>query len=182
MKQAAGYVPITTLGFVVIIATLAMLTFRLFMQKTSFSVLGGVIGGLMNAIAIVILNKVRILIFFSFLVFQIYRTIAAYLTNWENHRTQTDYENSLIIKIFLFQFVNSYTSLFYVGFFKRNALLWGSHTFEDACKEGSPQGNSTGCIDELTIQLATIMAVNMIIGIIQLKNGIQVEKAKHKRC
>lgn len=86
------------------------------------------------------------------------------MTDWENHRTQTDYENRLIIKIFLFQFVNSYTSLFYVGFFKRNAKLWGESEFEDACRQGTPEGNSTGCIDELTIQLATILAVNMIIG------------------
>ena len=67
LKEAAAYVPISTLGMVVVIATLAILTFRLFMQKSSFSVLGGVIGGLVNAVAIVILNKVKIAIVFFLL-------------------------------------------------------------------------------------------------------------------
>lgn len=33
-------------------------------------------------------------------------------------RTQTDYENSLTMKMFLFQFVNYYSSCFYIAFFK----------------------------------------------------------------
>lgn len=33
-------------------------------------------------------------------------------------RTQTDYENSLTTKMFLFQFVNYYSSCFYIAFFK----------------------------------------------------------------
>ena len=34
------------------------------------------------------------------------------------HRTQTDYENSLTFKVFIFQFVNYYSSIFYIAFFK----------------------------------------------------------------
>jgi len=33
-------------------------------------------------------------------------------------RTQTEYENSLTTKMFLFQFVNYYSSCFYIAFFK----------------------------------------------------------------
>lgn len=33
-------------------------------------------------------------------------------------RTQSDYENSLTMKMFLFQFVNYYSSCFYIAFFK----------------------------------------------------------------
>ena len=36
----------------------------------------------------------------------------------ENHRTQTQYNDMLIIKLFAFQFVNSYTSLYYIAFFR----------------------------------------------------------------
>ena len=36
----------------------------------------------------------------------------------ENHRTQTQYNDSLIVKLFAFQFVNTYTSLFYIAFFR----------------------------------------------------------------
>ncbi len=36
----------------------------------------------------------------------------------EMHRTQTEYEDALIVKSFLFQFVNFYSSIFYIAFFK----------------------------------------------------------------
>ena len=36
----------------------------------------------------------------------------------ENHRTQTQYNDMLIMKLFAFQFVNTYTSLFYIAFFR----------------------------------------------------------------
>ena len=40
---------------------------------------------------------------------------AARATPPENHRTQTQWEDALIVKAFFFQFLNSYTSLFYIG-------------------------------------------------------------------
>ena len=40
----------------------------------------------------------------------VYRRIAKLLTDYENHRTESEYENSFIIKSFAFQFVNSYSS------------------------------------------------------------------------
>lgn len=36
----------------------------------------------------------------------------------EMHRTQTQYDNAFIFKVFIFQFVNFYSSPFYVAFFK----------------------------------------------------------------
>ena len=36
----------------------------------------------------------------------------------ELHRTQTEYDDSFITKMYLFQFVNFYSSLFYIAFFK----------------------------------------------------------------
>ena len=36
----------------------------------------------------------------------------------EMHRTQTEFEDQLIFKVFLFQFVNYYSSIIYIGFFK----------------------------------------------------------------
>ena len=45
----------------------------------------------------------------------IYELIAEALTKWENHRTSTEYEDSVIRKNFLFQFVNNYFVLFYIS-------------------------------------------------------------------
>eukprot|EP01035_Chromulina_nebulosa_P017328 gene17328-22872_t len=38
------------------------------------------------------------------------------LNDRENHRTDTQYEDAMVSKIFLFQFVNSYASFFYIAF------------------------------------------------------------------
>lgn len=36
----------------------------------------------------------------------------------ENHRTQSQYDDALIVKLFAFQFANSYSSLIYIAFFR----------------------------------------------------------------
>jgi len=36
----------------------------------------------------------------------------------EMHRTQTKYEDAFILKVFIFQFVNFYSSPVYIAFFK----------------------------------------------------------------
>ena len=41
----------------------------------------------------------------------------------EMHRTQTEFENQLIFKVFVFQFVNFYSSIIYIGFFKGRYVL-----------------------------------------------------------
>ncbi|KAK6025039.1 hypothetical protein OSTOST_09072 [Ostertagia ostertagi] len=51
-------------------------------------------------------------------VFQFYNSLAHRLTRWECPRTQADFDNSYTFKVFLFQFANYYSSLFYVAFFK----------------------------------------------------------------
>jgi anoctamin-7 len=34
------------------------------------------------------------------------------------HRTQTQFDDNLTFKVFIFQFVNFYSSIFYIAFFK----------------------------------------------------------------
>ena len=55
-----------------------------------------------------------LIMFFNF----IYESIAVWLTEKELHRTQTDFDDALTLKIYLFQFVNYYASIFYIAFFK----------------------------------------------------------------
>ena len=52
------------------------------------------------------------------------------MTEWENHRTQTEWEDSLIIKSFAFQFVNNYFTLFYIGILRQS-------TKSDKCMDPS---------------------------------------------
>ena len=49
---------------------------------------------------------------------QVYGHFAAKLNNLENYRTETEFEDALIVKSFLFRFFNAYTSLFYIAFVK----------------------------------------------------------------
>ena len=48
-----------------------------------------------------------------------YCLICLFWDAWtEMHRTQTQYEDAFTFKVFVFQFVNFYSSPFYVAFFK----------------------------------------------------------------
>ncbi|CAL1295181.1 unnamed protein product [Larinioides sclopetarius] len=98
-----------------------------------------------------LLNLVCIMIFNQF-----YTCMATYLTELELHRTQTEFDDSLTLKMFLLQFVNYYASIFYIAFFKgklvghpgKYNLLFGLR--QEECGTG-------GCLMELAIQLAIIM-------------------------
>ena len=47
-----------------------------------------------------------------------YSFVSIRLNDYENHRTDTEYEDNLISKIFIFQLVNSFAALTYVSFIK----------------------------------------------------------------
>ena len=49
---------------------------------------------------------------------QLYVTLAKSLNDLENYRTETEYQNQLILKIVVFTFINSYISLIYIAFIK----------------------------------------------------------------
>ncbi|CAG9854829.1 unnamed protein product [Phyllotreta striolata] len=46
-----------------------------------------------------------------------YRTLATFLTEWENHRTQSQFERHRVTKLVLFEFVNNFMALFYIAFY-----------------------------------------------------------------
>ena len=51
---------------------------------------------------------------------EFYEKVARRLTSWENHRTHNEFENSLITKRFVFEFLDAYMPLFYIAFYQRN--------------------------------------------------------------
>ena len=82
--------------------------------------------------------------------------IAAKLTDEENHKTDTNYEDALVLKSFVFNFINSYTGLFYIGFL---AKLTGQ-----PCS--GPDGKDN-CMSALNIALGTIFVSRLVVGNIQ---------------
>jgi len=61
-----------------------------------------------------VVNGVQIQIF-NF----IYGKLSVGLNEWENHRTDSQYENYLISKAFFFKMINSFVTFVYIGYFKR---------------------------------------------------------------
>uniref|UniRef100_A0A7M4ELZ6 Anoctamin n=1 Tax=Crocodylus porosus TaxID=8502 RepID=A0A7M4ELZ6_CROPO len=97
----------------------------------------------------------------------LYERIAIWITDMEIPRTHLEYENRLTMKMFLFQFVNYYSSCFYVAFFKGKFVGYpGKYTYmfnhwrNEEC-------DPAGCLIELTTQLTIVMAGKQIWGNIQ---------------
>ncbi|XP_026944121.1 anoctamin-10 isoform X4 [Sagmatias obliquidens] len=62
---------------------------------------------------------------------RLYRYAAEFLTSWENHRLESAYQNHLILKVLVFNFLNCFASLFYVAFVLRDMKLLRQGTFDD---------------------------------------------------
>ncbi|XP_060260212.1 anoctamin-5 isoform X4 [Ovis aries] len=108
-------------------------------------------GSCLNFIVILILN------FF-------YEKISAWITKMEIPRTHQEYESSLTLKMFLFQFVNYYSSCFYVAFFKGKFVGYpGKYTYLFGVWR-SEECDPAGCLVELTTQLTIIMTGKQIFG------------------
>ncbi|KAF9934915.1 hypothetical protein FBU30_010183 [Linnemannia zychae] len=84
-------------------------------------------------------------------VIAIWCRLAEWLTDKENHKYTDSYEDSLIIKRYLFDFANMYATLFYYAFFKApfGGRLLNRHDLRDTCIYDS-------CITELSVQLAVV--------------------------
>ncbi|XP_077983931.1 anoctamin-4-like isoform X2 [Glandiceps talaboti] len=99
------------------------------------------ISSVLNSVSIMIMGK-------------IYEILAYKLTDWENHRTQTSYDDALIIKLFAFQFVNSYVSLYYIAFFREQTTSGGildmGPGYEDSC-------TNDNCMSMLSFQVLVLM-------------------------
>lgn len=116
-----------------------------------------------NAIQILVLNTV-------------YRGVAKKLNDLENHRTDREYENYLIIKVFLFQFCNSFASFFYIAFVKQ--YLEDSGCLPSAFGEND-------CMTELKDQLLILFLIRIVVGntlevvVPYLKYRFQLYRERH---
>uniref|UniRef100_A0A8B9LYN0 Anoctamin n=1 Tax=Astyanax mexicanus TaxID=7994 RepID=A0A8B9LYN0_ASTMX len=130
------------------------------MYETGSSVLRTQAGNIAN-ISSSMVNLALIL-----LMGQVYTALAEQLTKWEMHRTQTQYEDAFTFKVFIFQFVNFYSSPFYVAFFKGRFVGYPGHygTLFGMRNEDCGPG---GCLIELAEQLFIIMIGKQLINNVQ---------------
>ncbi|KAG0203170.1 Anoctamin-5 [Mortierella sp. GBA30] len=100
-----------------------------------------------TVVATAVLNLIIIII-----LGEIWCRLAEWLTDNENHKYTDAYEDSLIIKRYLFDFTNMYATLFYYAFFKApfgGKVFKSRPDLQDACLYDA-------CITELTVQLAVV--------------------------
>ncbi|XP_063145635.1 anoctamin-5 isoform X2 [Candoia aspera] len=109
--------------------------------------------------------------FLNFIIIMIlnflYERIAIWITDMEIPRTHFEYENRLTMKMFLFQFVNYYSSCFYVAFFKGKFVGYPSSYTYMFSRWRNEECDPAGCLIELTTQLTIVMAGKQIWGNIQ---------------
>ncbi|XP_030386593.1 anoctamin-6 isoform X2 [Scaptodrosophila lebanonensis] len=147
-----------------VIAIFAVIIYRM-AQNASHSILGNenstthkimvlpITAGIIDLVVISVLDLV-------------YSKLAISLTNYEYCRTQTEYDESLTIKNYLFQFVNYYSSLFYIAFLKGKFVGYPAK-YNRILGFRQEECNPGGCLMELCMQLVIIMvgkqAVNSIV-------------------
>ncbi|XP_044206961.1 anoctamin-5b isoform X1 [Thunnus albacares] len=117
-----------------------------------------------------------------------YERVAIWITDMEIPKTHLEYENRLTMKMFLFQFVNYYSSCFYVAFFKGKFVGYPgeySYMFKKWKKLRNEECDPGGCLIELTTQLVIVMAGKQLWGNIQeallplLRNLWSSRKGRH---
>ncbi|XP_048506928.1 anoctamin-3-like isoform X2 [Athalia rosae] len=89
----------------------------------------------------------------------VYEKLAIILTNLENPRTRAEYDKSYTIKIYVLSFINYYSALVYIAFFKGKFFTHpGDHgRWNHMSGISMQQCDPAGCLSELSIQLAIIM-------------------------
>jgi anoctamin-10/anoctamin-7 len=156
----------------VISVLVSFLVMRLIFQKTMDASYGPILASTLQALCTVGLNVV-------------YKEIAQIMVNLENHRTDNEWENAIINKVFIFQFINSYFSLFYIAFLK--GKIGDLAGYNDVCRDqaGKPADN---CMYELsslllstllTTQIASTIA-EALLPYVRYKLLIAAENAKWK--
>lgn len=134
----------TIAGLIVVVISVVTCIFilRIVMSASNALLIGniqlsGIIASVLNAIQIQVFNS-------------LYGDYARSLNDYENYRTDTEYEDALIAKTFIFQFVNSFAALFYIAFIKPYIQNL------DPCLDS--------CMAELQVSLGTIFMMQLIVG------------------
>ena len=83
----------------------------------------------------------------------LYSKIARWLTIWENHEKSSKYDMNLSLKIILFEFINNYSSLYYISFLKES--------FEGKC-------TGDNCLGELRLQIYIILITNFFFNLVEI--------------
>lgn len=107
LRKTVSYSVVAVFFMIALICIVAILFYQFQVTNNPYGLVGC---AALNAIQIRVTNI-------------LYDFIATKMNDWENHETDTVYNQNLATKMFLFRFFNSYISLFYIAFGKVSANL-----------------------------------------------------------
>eukprot|EP00604_Paraphysomonas_vestita_P002458 CAMPEP_0174818240 /NCGR_PEP_ID=MMETSP1107-20130205/886_1 /TAXON_ID=36770 /ORGANISM="Paraphysomonas vestita, Strain GFlagA" /LENGTH=612 /DNA_ID=CAMNT_0016029841 /DNA_START=325 /DNA_END=2163 /DNA_ORIENTATION=+ len=158
--MAQSFALIGSLAAIVLGAVISIYVIRSALYETVVGDYSQIVASVMNSIQITIFNI-------------IYSQLADHLTEKENHRTDTSFEDSMIAKLFMFQFVNSYASFFYLAFI---ATYLANPADDD---ENTGQCGYSDCMIALAINLGIIFGTRLTLSNV-LELGIPLINAHLK--
>ncbi|CAF4102212.1 unnamed protein product, partial [Rotaria sordida] len=93
----------------------------------------------------------------SLILSPLYYYIAQKITDYELHKYQSEYEAAFSLKVYIFEFVNFYSSLFYVAFFKGRSSsypsTYGAQRTNDFTEQGAVIAWTSEFIPKLAYQI-----------------------------
>uniref|UniRef100_A0A803SVG6 Anoctamin n=1 Tax=Anolis carolinensis TaxID=28377 RepID=A0A803SVG6_ANOCA len=89
----------------------------------------------------------------------LYEKVALFLTNLEQPRTESEWENSFTLKMFLFQFVNLNSSTFYIAFFLGRFTGHPGAYLRIINRWRLEECHPSGCLIDLCMQMGIIMVL-----------------------
>ena len=100
----------------------------------------------------------------------IYAQLSVYLNELENHRIRSDFENSLITKIFIFDFFNQFNSLILLAFVKERTSIFGECLKKDETLFDvySITGEQLWCHQELVSFVQSFFIVGFFMNFVEV--------------
>uniref|UniRef100_A0A8C2Z1S2 Anoctamin n=1 Tax=Cyclopterus lumpus TaxID=8103 RepID=A0A8C2Z1S2_CYCLU len=158
-RTMTGCMVIILMVVVVLVFLMAIILYRsiltVFIYKS-----GGFLTGWAGRVASIsssVLNLIVIL-----LLSRVYMSLAHILTRWEMHRTQSKYEDMFILKVFIFQFINFYSTPIYIAFFKGRFIGYPGN-YQTLFGFRNEECGPGGCLIELAQELLVIMVGKQLI-------------------
>jgi len=145
-QRALRYIqtfPIMFLCLVGVIAAASLVVFFNYwaVHSSMLGRSGALMAGVLNYLVITITNAA-------------FTRVARRMTAWENHQTETGFQDNFIIKVFIFQFVNSYSAVAYLAFFAGRVNILG---LDVKC-------SNNGCLQDIHDLVFATMLLQIIVG------------------
>lgn len=150
LKQTLSAVVIAVIMLCVVCSTIMIYQFKSFLQ-VEFVEIG--VPSQLSATCASLLNLIQIYVF-KF----IYQYVSIFLNNFENHRTVTEHEDSMISKLTIFTFFNTYISFFYIAFVAGSMSVY-TNGGDDVSL--SNQCGYTGCMAMLAENLLVVLVMSL---------------------